>query len=396
LHYLDLSPSTFDVPWGDPDLYSTDISWLSNLPLMYLDMDSVILNGTVDWAHVVNMIPSLKVLRLSNCQLTSANQSLPHLNLTHLVELSLSGNHFDHPIASCWFWNLTNLQHLGHAATYLYGQIPDALGGMMFLQALDFRFGCGRIDIMTANMTNLCKLERIDFSESDFYGNITDLFQILPQCSPNKLKELDLWFINFSGVLPNWIGRWTTLRILDLSGNYLSGPVPYELGALNNLEYLDLSDNNLDGVITHQHFSGLKKLKHIDLSLNSLKIAVGPEWLPPFRLDSAYFASCQMGPLFPTWLQSQVNILLLDMSNTSIFDRLPDWFATTFSKATSLCLSSNGINGTLPTNLENIISLRYLKLDSNKLTGPIPLLPIDLKVLDISMNHLSGQLPSNI
>jgi Leucine-rich repeat (LRR) protein len=261
LHYLDLSPRAYNVPWSDPNLYSTDISWLSNLPLMYLDMDSVILNGTVDWAHVVNMIPSLKVLSLSNCWLTSANQSLPHLNLTDLVELSLSGNTFDHPIASCWFWNLTSLQHLELEYTSLYGQIPDALGGMMSLQALDFRFSYGGIDIMTANMTNLCKLERIDFSESYFYGNITDLFQILPQCSPNKPKELDLCFSNFSGVLPNWIGRWTTLRILDLSGNHLSGPVPYELGALNNLEYLDLSINNLDGLITQQHFAGLKKIE---------------------------------------------------------------------------------------------------------------------------------------
>jgi Leucine-rich repeat (LRR) protein len=195
LHYLDLS-------WGD-QLYSTDISWLSNLPLMYLNMDSVILNGTVDWAHVVNMIPSLKVLRLRFCRLTSANQSLPHLNLTHLVELSLSSNYVDHPVASCWLWNLTSLKHLELAGTSLYGQIPDALGAMLSLQALDFSISFGSIDIMTANMTNLCKLERIDFSESDFYGNITDLFQILPQCSPNKLRELDLWFNNFNGILPN-------------------------------------------------------------------------------------------------------------------------------------------------------------------------------------------------
>jgi Leucine-rich repeat (LRR) protein len=103
-----------------------------------------------------------------------------------------------------------------------------------------------------------------------------------------------------------------------------------------------------------------------------------------------------MGPLFPTWLLSQVNILELDISNASIFDRLPDWFATTFSKATSLSFSNNGINGTLPTNLESMISLQELYLDSNQLTGPIPLLPVKLRKLDISRNHLSGQLPSNI
>jgi hypothetical protein len=43
-----------------------------------------------------------------------------------------------------------------------------------------------------------------------------------------------------------------------------------------------------------------------------------------------------------------------------------------------------------------MISLQELYLDSNQLTGPIPLLPVNLYVLDISRNHLSGQLPSNI
>jgi hypothetical protein len=49
-----------------------------------------------------------------------------------------------------------------------------------------------------------------------------------------------------------------------------------------------------------------------------------PEWLPPFRLENALITSCQMGPLFPVWLQSQVDIIKLDISNASIFDRLPD------------------------------------------------------------------------
>ena len=143
-------------------MYSTDISWLSNLPLIYLNMGAVNLSRIADSAHVVNTIPSLKVLSLSDCSLTSANQSLLLLNLTDLVELSLSANHFDHPVASCWLWNLTSLKHLELAATSLYGQIPDALGGMTSLQALDFSYNEGNIDVVTANMTNLCKLESID------------------------------------------------------------------------------------------------------------------------------------------------------------------------------------------------------------------------------------------
>ena len=164
---------------------------------------------------------------------------------------------------------------------------------------------------------------------------------------------------------------------------------------LSNLTNMDLSSNNLSGVITHEHFAGLASLRTINLSGNILKIVVDPEWLPPFKLQRATFASCQMGPLFPAWLRFQTNIDNLDISNTSIFDRLPDWFATTFSNATELYISNNGIDGTLPKKLKNMTSLRILYLDSNKLTGQIFELPTNLYSLDISRNYLSGPLPQN-
>jgi Leucine-rich repeat (LRR) protein len=503
-------------------------------------MEGVDLGGILDWAHVVNRIPSLKVLRFSSCFLSSANQSLPYLNLTDLEELSISGNYFDNPIASCWFWNLTSLRHLELAVTPLYGQVPEALRSMTSLEVLDFSDSDGSIDIMTADMRNLCNLERLDLSSSSFNRNGGEIMGLLPQCPHNKLKELHLEDSSFTGVLPDWIGhRWSSLVILDLhtnqftgpvpseismlsnlltldlsknnfsgnvpsgigmlsnlftldlsnnkftghvpteigmlnnlwnlvlsnnqftgpilssigminnlgildlcnnkftgpmpseigflknlweliiSNNQFTGPVPSEIGMLNNLLALDLSNNeftgtvpselgmlnklseiylmnnNLSGFMTQEHFGNLASLTTIDLSGNSLKIMVDQEWLPPFKLEHANFASCQMGPLFPTWLQLQTGIVELNISRASIFGNLPNWFVTTFQKVSIMDISNNGISGTLPENLQNMASLELLLLNSNNLSGPIPQLPIVLRGLDCSYNSLSGYLPSN-
>ncbi|CAN6372030.1 unnamed protein product [Urochloa humidicola] len=100
LHYLDLS-NTYTVGNGMTSIYSTDLSWLRRLPsLQYLNMGSLNLSMALDWAYVVNMIPSLKVIDLPRCSLTSASQSLPHLNLTQIERLDLSENYFPHPVAS--------------------------------------------------------------------------------------------------------------------------------------------------------------------------------------------------------------------------------------------------------------------------------------------------------
>jgi Leucine-rich repeat (LRR) protein len=157
---------------GFNSLYSTDISWLIRLHrLEYLDMRNTNLSTTDNWPHVVNMIPSLNSLYLPNCSLPRASQSLAHINLTKLEWLDLSTNCFGHPIASCWFWNVTNIQSLELTATDLCGPFPDALGRMTSLSTLDFRNN-GNSATMTVDLKNLCELETLLLDGSLSSGNI--------------------------------------------------------------------------------------------------------------------------------------------------------------------------------------------------------------------------------
>ncbi|XP_044365381.1 receptor-like protein EIX2 [Triticum aestivum] len=423
LHYLDLSA------YEPYKVSSKDLSWLTRLRfLRYLNLDSVDLSTLADWPHVVNALPSLRSLHLSGCGLISANQSLPQLNLTTtLEELDLSYNNFYNPVASCWFWNLTRLKHLYlENNNGLYGQLPDALGGMVSLQELSLTQGNNMMSMDSADLKNLCNLRFLYLDTTFSYGIKA---QRLPQCSSNRLHELHLmgnqltgtladWMghrtslvilhlslNNITGPIPEFIGQFTNLKSLHLSGNHLTGHVPSEIGFLTNLTLLDLTDNHLDGLITEEHFHGLKSLEIIIVndpmiakeqlsSINQLEIVVGSEWVPPFRLQEACLASCQMGPLFPAWLKWQVDLTYLDISSTGINDTFPDWFSSAFSKATFLDISNNRISGTLPKNMGNM-SLELLYFGSNNISGGIPQLPRNLSTLDIPRNSLSGPLPSN-
>ncbi|CAO2149270.1 unnamed protein product [Urochloa humidicola] len=410
LQYLDLADMV--------DLGPRDLSFLVRLPfLLHLNLKMANLGVVADWPFVINMIPSLRVLDLSECSLVSANQSLQHLNLTSLQVLRLPGNIFEHPIAPCWFWNVTSLKYLDLGSTYMYGPFLNSLSAMASLQVLDFSgYAATSKGIIMSHLKNLCSLSILNLSYSLLYGAATELFENLPRCSPNKLQELYLADNNIHGLLPKWIGQLTSLVVLDLSqnnltgplpvsiehlsslqwldlsGNHLTGHVPVEIGMLTNLTNFDLSHNELDGVITEQHFDSQKNLNFIDLSSTSLKIEISSKWRPPFRLWYADFSNCQMGPKFPAWLQWMVDIGVLRISNTSINDRIPHWFSSAFSKAIYLNISNNQLNGSLPGNME-IMSVVELDLSSNQLTGQVPPFPHNVISLDISMNYLSGPLP---
>ncbi|XP_066333292.1 receptor-like protein EIX2 [Miscanthus floridulus] len=394
LQYLDLSNSNFR---GGTN--STDLSWLTHIPsIQYLYLDGVNLSTVADWPRVLNMLPSLRALHLSFCSLASANQSLPHLNLTNLEELDASGNSFHHPMVTSWFWNITSLRFLYLSFTCMYGQFPDALGDMTSLLVLDLSdiyFDCGYQDddknmhSMTMDLKNLCNLEVLNLRCTLLYGDLAELFRNLSLCSPNKLQELDLGWNHLTGMLPRWMGQFMSLVVLDLGGNYITGHVPYEIGKLSNLTHLDLRTNKLDGTITEEHFASARSLQYIDLSYNALKIEISSDGQPPSTLEYVSFASCQMGPLFPGWLQWNVSIAYLDISSAGIADSLPQWFSDAFSNVEFMNISNNQLNGTLPADTGSM-SLQELYLSSNKLTGQIPTLPPNITSLDLSNNLLLG------
>ncbi|CAL5003255.1 unnamed protein product [Urochloa decumbens] len=372
LKYLDL---------GFNEMYSTDITWLTNLSLLqYVSMKFVDLSMVVNWPHVLNTVPSLRVIDLSFFDLDSANQSLLYINLTKLEKLDVSGNKFDHMIASSWFWHLSSLKVLTVGYNGFFGQFYDALENMTSLQVLDLSFNEGTL-VMAGNSKKLCSLVVLDLTCSNTNGDIAVM--------------LDLKTNNLSGWIPPALGNCTFLNTLRLSNNHLNGSIPTSIGALTYLSSLDLSKNVLSGVIIEEHFNGLGSLKILDLSSNNLTIVVNANWLPPFRLEFAGFGSCKMGPAFPTWLQQQIEITKLDISGADVKDNIPDWFWTTFSEVTYLDISNNEISGRLPADMSKMAFIQ-LNLSSNHLSGPLPPLPTNITMLDISNNLLSGTLPANL
>ncbi|XP_047045432.1 receptor-like protein EIX1 [Lolium rigidum] len=420
-------------------LYSKDISWLARLQsLEHLNMASVNLSRVDDWFHAVNALPNLGVLVLNYCSLnmTNAPSSLLHHNLTVLEKLDLSGNPLNSLAAPNWFWDLISLKSLNLEGCDLSGTFPDELGNLTLLE--NFDISDNNINgMMPGTLQNMCNLISLDLSGNNISGDIREVIDSIPSCSWKNLQVLILAYANISGMtlqfvsnlsslsmlvvsdnqlsgsVPMEIGMLTNLSYIDLSNNNLSGSLPTEIGMLTKLTYLDLSsnnlsgslpveigvltkltdlflsNNNLSGVISEDHFAGLVNLKNIDLSPSNLEFVIDSHWVPPFNLEMAWFSSCYLGPKFPKWLRWQKGIDTLDISDTGLVGRIPNWFWTTFSKASSLDISSNQLTGKLPPSLE-FMSVIVLSMQSNLLTGLIPKLSRTVEVLDISRNFLNG------
>ncbi|VAI00636.1 unnamed protein product [Triticum turgidum subsp. durum] len=390
LRYLNLSSSGFsgrissqlsnlsnlkylDVSGGYNDLHAVDLAWLSRLSLLsYVDMSGVDLLAVRDWFHMVNMLSSLRVLRLANCGLTRTVSATSKSNLTHLQVLDLSSNSFDATLEHNWFfWDLTSLKELHLSHCEWHGPIPEQLANMTSLEVIDFSAN-DLVGLIPSNLENLCSLKVLNFDDNNIDVSIGEFMDRLPWCS------------------------WSTLQKLSMRNTTMTGNLPLEVGALGNLTLLSLGNNKLDGVLVKEHFSGLLNLEYLDLSDNSLKMDIEPSWVPPFRLKHINLESCTVGPRFPEWLRWQTRVDYLLLGNTSLDDVIPDWFWVTFSQASALDASENMLRGSLPSNLQHM-SANSIDLGSNNLTGLVPrLFPLNITSLDLSSNSFSGSLPAEL
>nr|XP_019702774.1 receptor-like protein EIX2 [Elaeis guineensis] len=409
LEYLDLN--SFHSLY---DLNADSIRWLSNLAsLRYLDMTRVTLAKASDWFHAVNALPSLSVLHLPFCRLSNIPAAISHVNLSSLATLDLSNNEFDSRLPE-WLFNISSLIELHLQVNHFHGSIPDVLNNMASLEVLQLGIN-DFVGSIPSTIKYLCNLRILDLSSNKIDGELMVFPEIFSGCVRESLEVLNLRSNKLKGKLAGWLGLLKRLIILDLSENLLYGPIPASIGELSalktifldrnqlngtlpvsigqlrKLQLFDVSLNSLEGLLTEHHFVNLSRLEDLSLASNHFVLNISSEWVPPFQLRLIGLRSCQLGPKFPAWLQTQKDYWAMDLSHGGIADILPDWLWDLSHQIVLLDLSYNQLDGKVPASLR-FASISILILSSNNFDGPLPPLPSSMEYLDLSNNSFSGDL----
>uniref|UniRef100_A0A2C9VNR4 Leucine-rich repeat-containing N-terminal plant-type domain-containing protein n=1 Tax=Manihot esculenta TaxID=3983 RepID=A0A2C9VNR4_MANES len=291
--------------------------------------------------------------------------------------------------------NLSNLQYLDLQANRLYVENLQWLSGLSFLEFLDLSI----IDLSTTtdwlqlsgkiprSFGKLCNLVSISLTGVKLGQDISEVVEILSGCASNTLESVYMGRCQLSESL----GELPSLKTLYLYGNKLNGSLPTNFGKLAKLEDAVISQNFLEGVVSEVHFANLTRLKAFIAHGNSLKLKVDADWVPPFHVEALALGSWQLGPRFPSWLQSQEHLLNLDISNSGIFDSVPAWFWNLSYQFTVLDLSHNQIYGQIPS-IDVFSYSLVIDLSSNKFMGPLPRVSSRVAALDVSNNSLSGSI----
>nr|CAB3491799.1 unnamed protein product [Digitaria exilis] len=259
LHYLDLSrPNLFAPVLLGTSLYSTDISWLSNLPLHYIDMSSVDLSRIVDWAHVVNMLDTLYA---QNPLMYDGNIGLCGYPLQKNCNGSGEPKHSDLKRdgqdskvltlsfglgLGCYMGEMDKNDTAAAAAAALSSSSSPTGHGVSLLQG-------GRANNGTAGTISCWPHERDALLE--FKRGITsDPAEILTSWQPGEHQDCC---------------RWRGIRCSSKNSHVISVHLR-NVGANDAINW-DAGDTALVGQISPSLLS-LQHLKHLDLSLNQLEV----------------------------------------------------------------------------------------------------------------------------
>ncbi|KAK7272652.1 hypothetical protein RJT34_29387 [Clitoria ternatea] len=426
--------------------------------------------------QVPEFLGSLRNLRYLDLSRASFGGKIPHElgMLARLEALSLDGNNLIGEIPY-QFGNLSSLQQLVLHDNNLGGMIPYQLGNFSSLEILSLGNNDNlKIGIHAQWISQLSSLKELDLGSvvglKESKNLLKMLFQFpklellyVPNCSlsdmdilplstygsnfSSSLARFDLSYNMFTSSIFNWLFNLSSnihiselrlrhnllegpiphdlgstlksLENLDLSSNKLNGTIPSSFGLLSHLRYLNLARNSLKGIISETHFANLTSLLALILSQNSITLKFSPKWIPPFQLEWLSLRYCTVGPTFPKWLQTQKNLINLNVASTGLLDtatmasflcganeslqyltvannhfvgEIPNcWNRFTFLR--TLNLGNNSFSGKIPSSMKYLTQIHILVLRNNQLTGNFPSMQncTKLLMLDVGGNELSGQ-----
>ncbi|XP_052153522.1 receptor-like protein 1 [Oryza glaberrima] len=417
LQFLDLS-------WNYPSSLSFD-GLVGLKKLQYLDFTYCSLEGSFPVFN--GEFGALEVLVLNHNHLNRGLSAQAFQNLQNLRQLNLSLNHFGGEL-STWLFELPHLKILDLSNNLFEGSIPTSSSLKPFaLEILDLSHNHLSGELPTAVLKNirslnlrgnqfqgslpvslfaLPQLKFLDLSQNSFDGHIPTR----TSSEPLLLEVLNLQNNRMSGSLCLWseraFGDLQNLRELYLSSNQFSGSLPTFLFSLPHIELLDLSANLLEGPIPISISSNLSlSLKNIRFSQNNLSGTFPFIWLRNLtKLEEIDFSgnpNLAVDINFPGWIPPfQLKRLVLSSCELDKSTLSEPYFLHTQHHLKVLDLSDNNLTGNMPNWLfRKETALVSLNLGNNLLTGsfaPVCRTCEFFQYLNLSMNRIEGQLPSNI
>ncbi|KAH7657433.1 Non-specific serine/threonine protein kinase protein, partial [Dioscorea alata] len=364
-------------------------------------------------------------------------------NLTFLRRLNLSNNKLEGQMPH-ELDRLYRIQHLDLSLNSLEGKIPSTLSHCSKLQTLNLRNNKLEGGI-PGNLSSCPDLQAIELGSNMLVGHIPSELGLL-----RKLNILSLTRNDFTGGIPFSLGNLSSLTYLALSSNILSGGIPSSLGELSSLSTFIISYNQLSGMIPFSIYN-LSDMYYFSIADNQFVGTLPPDMggkLP--ELQYLYMYGNQFGGTIPASLSNATELNTVDLSDNNLHGpihenlgilprltwfslsrnqleangwyfltaltncsrlrvlelhdnklggRLPNTLANLSAHMEWLTLAWNGISGTLPAEIGNLVNLTAIYIGNNLLTGAIPNSVGKLQrlgVLSLSTNQFSGEIPSSI
>ncbi|XP_060200917.1 receptor-like protein Cf-9 [Lycium barbarum] len=338
---------------------------LSDLKYLFLSFNPLLTVGfpTTKW----NSSASLMELHLSGVNFTGRiPKSFSYLTSLRTLDMSSSNltGLFPKPI-----WNLTSIEWLYLGRNKLNGQIECLSCNQSWTQLGTLDFSSNSLTgLIPSCIFSLPSLYRLDLSNNSFTGKIQNF-------KSERLVAVILRQNQLQGPIPKSLLNQKILCYLVLSKNNLNGQIASAICNQKTMEVLDLGSNNLDGSIP-QCLGDMRGLAVLDLSNNSLSGTINTTFSVENQLEVIKLEGNKLEGKVPPSLINCKDLKLLDLGNNELNDTFPKWL------------------GALP-------HLQILSLRSNRLHGFIQAsrnekLFAQLRVIDLSSNGFSGNLPANL
>ncbi|XP_049391557.1 receptor-like protein Cf-9 homolog [Solanum stenotomum] len=303
--------------------------------------------------------------------------SLPSLTYLVLGSNKLSGQLEDFKDNSLVWIDLGSNQLQGH--------LPHSIQNQVNLIILDLSFNnfSGCVDVSL--FSNLKQLYYLSLS----YNNISLTNDNSVNVTlPESLTRLELAACEVKEL--KFLRSANQLHNLDLSNNKIQGRIPDWAWSnwMSSLDTLIMSHNMLSSVDSIP----LQSLYTIDLRSNLLQ---GSLPIPSISTKYFFMSNNNITEEIPSSICNLTSLVMLDLSRNNLRGEIPQCLVNITSLKV-LDMRHNNFSGNIPTTFRNGSSLSSLNFHGNKLEGKIPQSLTNckqLEVLDLGDNHLNDTFP---